>query len=248
MRSAMNLPHAAGSISGLGAFQLWDFREMTSMSFARVSLVKSIGPILALAGMVLLAAPAQAANPAESFVTANIDRGLQILNNRSLSEGQKTAQFQSFLESLTDVNRIAKFTLGAARRGASDQDIAAFNSAFKAYAEAVYQSRLSQYSGQTLKVTGSTEAHPNDFIVKTALVDPTGRSSQQPLEVDFRVDTSGKPVVIDVAIAGVWLAIEERDQFSAFLSQHNGSIPALVTHLNELTQQLKNGGGRGGSH
>jgi phospholipid transport system substrate-binding protein len=218
------------------------------MSFARVFLVKSFAPALALLGMAALALPVEAAATAESFVSVNIDKGLQILNNSQLSEAQRTSQFQSFLESLTDIGRIAKFTLGAARRGASDQDIAAFNAAFRAYAQAVYQSRLSQYSGQTLNVTGSTEARPNDFIVKTVLVDPRSKSNQQPLEVDFRVlNDNGRMVVIDVAIAGVWLAIEERDQFSAFLSQHGGSIPALVAHLNQLTQQIKSGSRRGGS-
>jgi len=42
-----------------------------------------------------------------------------------------------------------------------------------------------------------------------------------------------------VSVAGVWLSIEERDQFSAFLSQHNASIPALIQHLNQQTAQLK---------
>ncbi|HWA02696.1 MAG TPA: ABC transporter substrate-binding protein [Rhizomicrobium sp.] len=218
---------------------------MRNMIFAQNSLVKCAVLLLALTlPVAMAAAPARAATPAEAFVASNIEKGLAILNNRQISESQKTAQFQSFLEGLTDVNRIAKFALGAARRGASDQDIAAFNAAFKAYADAVYQSRLSQYSGQTLKVTGSTEARPNDFIVKTVLVDHASQSGQQPLQVDFRVlNDSGRMVVIDVAIAGVWLAIEERDQFSAFLSQHGGSISALVQHLNQLTAQLKNGGG-----
>jgi len=189
--------------------------------------------------LVMGAAAAQAATPAESFVSANIDRGLQILNNKSGSAAQRTSQFQSFLETLTDLPRIGKFTLGNARRTASEADVAAFDAAFKSYAQAVYQSRLAQYTGQTLKVTGSTERNPGDFIVKTMLVDPA-QSNQQPLEVDFRVlSDKGRMVVVDVSIAGVWLAIEERDQFSAFLSQHNNSIPALVTHLNQLTTQLR---------
>jgi phospholipid transport system substrate-binding protein len=186
--------------------------------------------------------PAQAASPAESFVSVNIDKGLQILNNRGIGAAQRSAQFQTFLEGLTDINRVSKFTLGAARHSASPSDIAAFDAAFKQYAEAVYQSRLSEYTGQTLKVTGSTEPNPGDTIVKTQMIDSSD-SGQRPLEVDFRVaNESGRLVVIDVAVAGVWLSIEERDQFSAFLGQHNGSIPALVQHLNQLTAQLKNGG------
>lgn len=194
---------------------------------------------LGLAFLLVASPAAQAAAPAEGFISQNIDKGLQILNNRSLSQAQRAGQFQAFLEGLTDLGRIAKFTLGNARRTGSDADVAAFDAAFRLYASAVYQSRLAQYTGQSLKVTGSTERAPGDTIVKTMLVDPA-QSSQQPLEVDFRVFTDkGRMFVVDVSIAGVWLAIEERDQFSAFLSQHNGDIKALVAHLNQLTTQLK---------
>jgi phospholipid transport system substrate-binding protein len=200
-----------------------------------------------LAGLVLLvpvlaAVPAAAANPAETFVAENIQRGLQILNNPG---PQRAGQFQTFLEGLTDISRIGRFTLGAARRAATAEDVAAFDAAFKTYAVAVYQSRLSAYSGQTLKVTGSTQNQPGDYTVMTVMVDPSAEKSQQPLAVGFRVVTEqGRFVVIDVSVAGVWLSIEERDQFSAFLSQHNGSIPALATHLNQLTAQLRTGNGR----
>ncbi len=186
---------------------------------------------------------AQAATPAEAFVSENIDKGFAILNNHGLSSSARASQFQTFLESLTDIERIGKFTLGAARRAASPQDVAAFDTAFRNYAIEVYQSRLSQYSGQTLKVTGSTERQPGDFVVSATLVDPASKSGHQPLKVDFRVlNDKGRMVVVDVAVEGIWIAITERDQFSAFLGQHNGSIPALVAHLEQLTVQLKNGG------
>jgi phospholipid transport system substrate-binding protein len=191
--------------------------------------------------MLLLPAAANAASPAESYVGTNIEKGFAILNNHQLSAAQRNAQFQTFLEGLTDIGRVAKFTLGNARRTASPADVAAFDTAFRQYAEAVYQSRLSKYTDQTLKVTGSTEPNPGDTIVKTSLIDPE-QSDQQPLEVDFRVaNENGRLAVIDVAVEGVWLSIEERDQFSAFLSQHNNSIPALVQHLNQATEDLKSG-------
>jgi phospholipid transport system substrate-binding protein len=213
----------------------------------RVSFLSSVGVArrAVLAGLILLvpvlaAVPAAAANPAESFVADNIQRGLQIL---STPGPQRASQFQTFLEGLTDLNRIGRFTLGAARRAATPDDVAAFDAAFKTYAVAVYQSRLSAYSGQTLRVTGSTQNQPGDYTVMTVMVDPKAEKSQQPLAVGFRVVTEqGRFVVIDVSVAGVWLSIEERDQFSAFLSQHNGSIPALVTHLNQLTAQMMRSG------
>ncbi len=75
--------------------------------------------VLALAALlpVLIAGPAAAAgNVAETFVTDNIHKGLDLLNNKSLSAPQKREQFESFLVGLTDMKRIAMFTLGQYRR------------------------------------------------------------------------------------------------------------------------------------
>jgi phospholipid transport system substrate-binding protein len=187
---------------------------------------------------------ASAASPAEAYVQQNVQRGLTILNNHSISDAQRRSQFRDFLTSLTDIQRIAVFTLGPARRTASPADVDAFVNAFRNYAVAVYESRLTQYSGQSLRVTGSDEKSADDVVVKTVLVDPNGKTSgQEPIQVDFRVVSSnGKFVVIDASIAGVWLAIEERDQFTAFLQQNNGNVQALSAHLEELANQLRNGG------
>jgi phospholipid transport system substrate-binding protein len=202
------------------------------------------------AGVAIAPQPASAqASPglsgAENYVSANVQRGLTILNNHTLPETERRAQFRDFLTTLTDIRRIAIFTLGAARRTASQAQTDAFVSAFQGYAVAVYESRLKAYAGQTLKVVGGREHGPGDYIVQTTLVDPTGKTEQQgePIEVDFRVDNgNGRFVVIDVAIAGVWLALEERDQFTAFLEENNGNLGALITHLNELAARLRGGG------
>ena len=188
------------------------------------------------------AAPAEAATPAEAFVQDNIHVGLDILNNKSLSTDARRTQFANFLLSLTDMKRIADFTLGQYRRGASPADLAAFDAAFQNYAVAVYQSYFAKYAGQTLKVTNSQARTQDDFIVATALIDPNDHSGQAPLEVDFRVRTdSGKLVVTDFSVAGIWLALEERDQFTSFLGQTGGNIHSLISHLSDLAKQYRNG-------
>jgi phospholipid transport system substrate-binding protein len=191
--------------------------------------------------MVALAAtPAFAAGKvAETYVSDNIHKGLEILNNKSLPRAQKEQQFEVFLIGLTDMKRIAMFTLGQYRRSASPADLDAFAAAFQNYATAVYQSYFSKYSGQTLKVTGSTEVKPTDFVVSTQLIDP-GQSGQPPLEVSFRVRTdTGKPVVVDFSVSGIWLSLEERDQFVAFLGQNGGNIRTLIAHLSDLAKQYR---------
>lgn len=176
-------------------------------------------------------------NMAESFVDENIHKGLDILRDKRLSSVQRRDQFESLLLSLVAVRRIALFTLGQYVRSAPPDDIEAFVSAFKNYATAEYQSYFAKYINQTLKVTGSTERSPDDFIVRTQLIDPS--SNQPPAEVDFRVRIdAGKPVLVDVAYEGIWLSLEQRDQFVSFLGQNNGNVRSLVAHLSDLAVSI----------
>src|SRR5690349_16810183 len=69
-----------------------------------------VAALAMLSATQLKAAPA--ANPAESFVQQNIDKGYEILNSTTLSDEQRRAQFRDFMLSLTDARRIGMFTLG----------------------------------------------------------------------------------------------------------------------------------------
>ena len=197
---------------------------------------------LALGGLSMTGLPVLAAGSiAENFVEENFQKGLAILNNKSLSTEQRRSQFETLLLGLTDLKRIANFTLGQYRRTASPADVAAFEAAFQNYAVAVYQCYFAKYAGQTLKVTGSQARSADDFIVQTVLINPSDRSGQPPLQVDFRVRTdTGKPTVTDFSVSGIFLALEERDQFTSFLGQNSGNIRLLISHLNDLAKQFKN--------
>lgn len=193
--------------------------------------------IVAAAPLVMVRPAAAAQNVAEAFVDENIHKGLDILKDKKLNTVQRRDQFETLLLGLVDVRRIALFTLGQYRRTAPPEDVEAFVGAFKNYATAAYQSYFAKYTNQNLKVIGSTQRNPTDFIVQTQLVDPG--SSQQPAEVDFRVRTdAGKPVLVDVAYQGIWLSLAQRDQFAGFLGQNNGNVRTLIAHLSELAVNL----------
>ena len=206
-------------------------RLSTSPTRRALLLTALLSPVLLAAG------PAMAANVAETFVDENIHKGLDILKDKKLTTTQRRDQFETLLLGLVDVRRIGLFTLGQYRRTAPPEDVEAFLGAFKNYVSASYQSYFSKYTNQTLKVTGSTQRSPTDFIVQTQLIDPN--SNQQPSEVDFRIRTdTGKTVLVDVAYQGIWLSLEQRDQFVAFLGQNNGNVRTLIAHLSELAVNL----------
>ena len=144
----------------------------------------------------------------------------------------KQRRFASFLMGLTDMRRVAIFLLGQYAAQASPADVDTYIAAYQDYVLAVYQSYFSRYAGQNLRVRASRERAPNDYIVNTDMV-----GGSQPMQIDFRVRTDGaKPVLVDFAVAGVWLALAERDQFLSVLSQNKGDIKALTAHLRAALQ------------
>src|ERR1700761_6247077 len=84
--------------------------------------------------------PSKAATPAEDLITQNIHSGFDILNDARLSQEQRRAQFEGFLLGITDLKRVAVFTLGEYGAKASRADRNAFATAFQRYAVTVYQS------------------------------------------------------------------------------------------------------------
>jgi phospholipid transport system substrate-binding protein len=185
-------------------------------------------------------APARAATPAEQYVNDNVQKGITILDDKSLTKDQRKTQFQSFVIALLDIKVIAEYTLGQYRRSASPGDLAAFDEAFKNYGLAVYQVYFNKFSGQTLQVTGSYVLSPDESVVKTIMIDPADKKGTKPLEVDFRVAKEGaREAVIDFAVEGVWLREVERSDFTSYLGQHGGDISALIAMLKKKTDQIK---------
>jgi len=182
-----------------------------------------------------------AASPAETFVQQSIEKGYAILNSTSLSDEQRRAQFRDFILSLTDARRIGLFTLGPYANTASKEEIESFIDAFSDYAVAVYESRLSKYKGQTLRVTGSVQRAADDVVVNTDVVDPA-MPNAQPLKAAFRVrrTSDGRPIVTDVQFEGVWLALSQRSDFTGFLQQHGGRLAELTADLKRQAQTLRN--------
>ena len=200
---------------------------LAAFSFAAV-LVLSLG---------LTMGRAEAAAPAEQFIADNVQKAMAILNNAGTSKDQKKTEFQNFLMGLTDMQAIGRYTLGQYRRSASPEDLTAFDAAFKDYAMSVYQSYFAKYSGQTLKVTGSTALSANDTMVKTVTVDAK-RPSAKPFEVNFRVQNAGgREIVVDFSVEGVWIRELERNDFTSYLGQHNGDIKALIAMLKQKATQ-----------
>src|SRR4051812_4133151 len=98
--------------------------------------------------VVCISSPAWAVNPAEAFVSGNIQAGFDILNDPAPSAPQRRQRFAAFLLGLTDVRRIALFMLGRYADGASQADLDAYVAAYQEHVQSVYQSYFGRYAGQ----------------------------------------------------------------------------------------------------
>lgn len=187
------------------------------------------------AGAVLAPAAAHAQGQrdagAEQFVQTEAQRGLSILRGGSSTAAEK-AQFRAFVDQAADVPRITEFVLGRYNRTLTPAQKADFARAFRGYANGVYESRLGQYHGQTLKVTGSTARKPGDVVVTSQVVG----GGSTPVRVDWRVIRGGAGwKVVDVNVSGVWLAITEQQDFASTLSNNGGDIQVLINQLRSQT-------------
>lgn len=202
-----------------------------AVRFAAVA-VLSLG-VAAPALLVTVAVPAAAQSgardaSAETFVQAEANRALKILAAPGASERQ---QFRAFVDQVADVPRITHFVLGKYARSITPQQYAEFAPTFRAYANGVYESRLSEYSGQGLKVSGSIARKPGDVVVQSQVTGPKGGQV-----VQWRViNDNGGWKVVDVNVAGVWLAVTQQQDFVSTLDNNRGDINVLIRQLRQQT-------------
>ncbi|HMI95507.1 MAG TPA: ABC transporter substrate-binding protein [Micropepsaceae bacterium] len=201
---------------------------------------KTFSALCAVAALyTMLGTPRAQATPAtEAFIQQNLDKANAILSNISLSDAERHEQFRTLLLGLAASRRIALFTLGPYAAGAAPADLDGFVDAFTNYSIAVYEGALDRYKGQTLKVISSMDRAADDSLVQTELVGPNP-SNAPPVKLAIRVRRENNaPVITDISIEGVSLASAQRADFTAYLQQHNGSIPELAKNLIALSDRL----------
>jgi len=186
------------------------------------------------------ASTAWAGPDAERFAQQLIDDGLAILRDNGQGESARKARLHAFLAGHVDARKTALFTLGQYRRGADELALAAFSDVFRDYALAIYVSKLDQNKGKSLRVVGSLDNKPGDVTVNA---EAEASGGDEPTRIAVRLmGSSGSYKIVDVQVAGIWLSIEQRDQFATFLQKNNGDVGALTSHLRSQTSRVRSAG------
>jgi len=166
---------------------------------------------------------------AEQYVQVQAQRVLQVLSDNSLGSEEKIRTFRGVVDQIADVPRITRFVLGKYARTATPAERERFDPLFRTYAQDVYETRLNEYHGETIRVTGSVVRNPADVIVNSTVA---GGKLDKPEHVGWRVMNAGAGwKIVDVEVSGVWLAITQQQDFVSTIDNAHGDINVLIAQL-----------------
>ena len=189
------------------------------------------------------AAPAFADEKSEKYVETQANYVLEVLNDSALDDKARAAKFSEFMNTFADFRAIARRVLGPTTRQMSEAQLEAYYKAFENYAVAVYQDQLDQFRGEAIRVTGSRDlTDRNSHVSSLILSSDTGKDVEVVWDVLESRDGS-KYLVRDVAlnIGGnnqFWLAVDQHQDFQAFLKRNNNDIDALIKNIKEMTAAM----------
>lgn len=150
-----------------------------------------------------------------------------------LEDGRLAPEEAQELLSYVDVTAIARFALGRYVRQVDDATFAAYRDAFERHLVDQLQTHLAQLSDGEVVIEGTVPRGDDQAIVHTEVTATDG----DVMNVNWRLRRDdGTWEVIDVEAMGLWLAIEQRAQFSAELDRNGGDVAAL-TRMIELKAQ-----------
>jgi len=184
--------------------------------------------VLAL-GLLALSTPqalALSESEASAFVKTVVDRVVALIETNDTTAARRS-EFRGVLTEVAAMPQIGRFAAGRSWREMNDAQQGRYETVFVDYIATVYARRFEEYSGETLTVNGAQDLGPRGFVVKSEVA----RQGAQPIRIEWLVsDRSGATRIDDIVIEGVSLAITQREEFAAMISQ-SGNIDAFLNEL-----------------
>jgi phospholipid transport system substrate-binding protein len=176
------------------------------------------------------AAAQERATDAQQFVQQLGNKAIAQLAGKQIPEAEERARFRDLLNQYFDVNAIGKFTVGRGYWGTATPDQQKeFLTLYETQVTNAYAKRFQDYSGETFKVTSQEKEGDSDTVVSSEITRPNGGP---PVPVQWRVRSeSGTFKIADVIIAGISMAVTDRQQFSAVIQRGGGTMQALIDAL-----------------
>lgn len=172
---------------------------------------------------------------AEAFVHKVTDEGVEDIINANISQKEKDARFEKLFNSALDLDFIGQFVLGRNWKTATPEQRKEFIKIYRALNIKSWSQRFDEFKGKDFDFHGtSPSTSANQVFVNTSVKMDSG----EPAKVVWRVrEKNGQFKIVDIIIENVSLAINARNEYSAFIKNNPGGINALIA---DLQAKLKN--------
>jgi phospholipid transport system substrate-binding protein len=132
-----------------------------------------------------------------------------------------------------DIKGIAYYSLGNYRKELNDEQMKEYLSLFEKYFLKSFTSRLTDYSDPKIEVLSTEVLNPKYTIVKSLLL---ATDKKPAVSIEWRVYTKNpdKPLIRDLIIEGLILAITQKEEFASVIETNNGDVTKLFITLREF--------------
>ena len=185
-------------------------------------------------GLMMWSGVAKAENPAIDFVNKLADNIINDVLTADVSRDEKLNRFRAEFTEALDLKNIGQFVLGIYWRKATPMEKDAFLKAFMDFTTKSWADRFDSYQGQKIVFSGVRNAERNQFYVDSTI------QNNPPVEVIWRLKQKDNTYrIIDIIVEGVSMAMSYRNEYSAFLQTHGGSVQALTDELKNKSDNFK---------
>lgn len=185
-------------------------------------------------GLLMIPTLARADNPAIEFVDNLADEVINTILTADVSKEEKLERFRKEFTEALDLKNIGQFVLGVYWRKATTEEKDAFLDAFMDFTTKTWADRFDSYQGQKIIFTGVRNAERNQFYVDSSI------QNNPPVEVIWRLKQKDNSYrIIDIIVEGVSMAMSYRNEYSAYLQAHGGSVCELTRELEKKSRDFQ---------
>ena len=193
---------------------------MTRRWFAFVALFLAAGTF---------AAPPRAAAQSDpvGFINQLGVQAIQVLGP-SVSSAARVQRFRELFAADFDLPRIGQFVLGRYWRVATPEQQQQFLGLLREYLAQAYAGRLAEYAGEKFQALNAQQQGD-----ETVVFSEITRTDGGKIHVEWHVINDGGWKITDAYVAGVSMAVTERDEFASVIQQGGGQIQFLLDRLRQ---------------
>ena len=181
--------------------------------------------VLAFGGL----APGRAAAQADpvGFINELGVQAIQVLGP-SVSPAARLQRFRELFSADFDLPRIGRFVLGRYWRVATPEQQQQFLGLLREYLAQAYAGRLAEYAGERFRALNAQQ-DGSETIVTSQIITNDGKQ----ISVQWHLVNDGGWKITDAYVAGVSMAVTERDEFAAVIQQGGGQVQYLLDRLRQ---------------